>query len=217
MTFGAFAQFGNRDGNVYAPILPPHGQLVDQEAFWEEHTQTTVLIGGAWNRFGLSIEVDDPVAMLEALEQQLGDAGMVIETANGSTENYGDSYWWGDIDDTGITNEEMVLIQISEDVDEITVELQGVPANPANHQITIFHEAWNRIGFPCSEAVLIEDALAGFEAVEGDVIEGPNGQIEFFEGVGWWGDFEEFTPGEGYMFYSASTEERTLIFGRGSK
>jgi hypothetical protein len=181
-------------------------------------TQTATLIGGAWNRFGLSIEVDDPVAMLDALKEQLGDAGVIIETANGSTENYGDNYWWGDIDDAGITNEEMILIEVSEDVDEITIELQGEPANPANHQINIVHEAWNRIGFPCSERVAIEDALTGFDAVDGDVIEGPNGQIEYYEGVGWWGDFEEFIPGEGYMFNAVNaTEDRTLVFSTGAK
>ena len=213
MTFGAFAQ----SSNEYAPIkLPSHGLIEDQEAYLAALTvtQSTQFNGGEWNRFSLYVEVDDPLAILQELETQLSETGIIIESANYSTENYGEM-WYGELDDEGVNNDEMYLIQVSDDV---TINLTGTPADPATHQITIKAGQWNRIGFPCSEVVSVEDALADFEAVEGDFIEGPNGSTEYYEGVGWFGDgMDEFVPGEGYMFNSASSEDRPLVFSTGAK
>ena len=179
---------------------------------FEQNVLTFNLIQG-WNRVSTFIEVDDPVTTLDVLKTSLGENGITIEAPNSSTDYYEDYGWWGGLDDIGINNEEMYLILVSEDC---SVELQGMPANPTNHPI-IISSGWNRIGFPYLKTMQIEDALANFEAEAGDIIESANGQVMYYEDYGWWGDFDEFTPGHGYMYYSASSEEKTLIFVPGAK
>ena len=96
-----------------------------------------------------------------------------------------------------------------------TVELQGMPANPVNHVITI-NPGWNWIGFPSPEPMDIVEAFAGFEAEEEDQIMSQNGMTEF-DGEEWFGDLETLEPGQGLMYFSNSTETKTLIYQTGRK
>jgi hypothetical protein len=57
-------------------------------------------------------------------------------------------------------------------------------------------------------------ALSGLEAEEGDMIEGADGVAEYLGGGFWYG-IETLVPGQGYMYYSASGEQKTLIIQRG--
>ena len=123
------------------------------------------------------------------------------------TSEYDDGEWFGDLDSEGMTNSEMYMILAEADT---TIQLQGMPATPSSHPITI-NPGWNWIGFPCSEEVDVVDALAGFEAEEEDALASPDGIIEF-DGDEWFGDFETMIPGKGYMYFSNSTVTKTLTF-----
>ena len=114
------------------------------------------------------------------------------------------------MDEVGIMNESMYLIEVAADC---TVELEGTAVDPADHEITLYPE-WTWIGFPCTEEVDIVVALSGLEAEEGDMIEGPDGVAEYL-GDGFWYGIETLVPGQGYMYYSASGEQKTLIIQRG--
>ena len=173
-------------------------------------TQTLELTEG-WNWISSYIEMDDPIDLLLMLEEGLNGNGTVIKNADYTT-SYEDEEWFGDLDDEGIMNEQMYKVYVIADCE---VELQGMPADPANHTITIVH-GWNWIGFPCSETVSIEDALADFEAEEGDILKTSESTTNFEDGE-WFGDIEEMVPGQGYMYYSNSEEEKELTFLTGAK
>jgi len=176
---------------------------------FEESTGVTqaIALSEGWNWVSLYVE-GDPVDMIQQLEAALGDNGMQIESQyEGVTENIGDGYWWGDLDGVGIVNENMYLIEAAADCE---VEMQGEVADPANHLITLYPE-WTWIGFPCSEEVNTEVALSGLEAEDGDMIEAQDGVAEYLGDGFWWG-IETLVPGEGYMYYSNSAEEKTFVF-----
>lgn len=185
-------------GDIYAPFIL---NFVTGEAV----TQTTQLVEG-WNRFSTYIEVDNPVGMLNMLKVSLGDNAQLIESSDYFTEFDGEE-WFGDLEDKGITNEQMYLILVNA---PCTVELQGMLANPTNHAITI-NPGWNRIGFPYAEVVEIAVAFADFQAETGDILESSEGLIEF-DGEGWFGDIHTMIPGQGYLYYSNSTVPKTLIY-----
>ena len=136
---------------------------------------------------------------------------LYIEGAEGITE-YEDEEWFGDLDDLGVVNEQSYMIYATADC---TIELQGMPANPAEHVIYI-NQGWNRIGFPYSEEVEIAVALSEFEAEEGDQIEGPDGYTEY-DGEEWFGDIETLVPGQGYMYFSNNGETKMLVIQTGAK
>ena len=202
--------------NFEGPCLPSmHGLDDHQSAFCgSTETQTIELVEG-WNWFSTYVELDDPVELLNMLEEGMGDSGIQIENViDGINMNVGDGYWAGDLDGTGLLNEHMYMIEVSEDV---TVELQGPATNPENHEITLYPGDFSWIGFPCAEEVDVNVALAGLEAEDGDYIENNELGIIYYYGGVWIGDFDTMIPGRGYMYYSNSTDEKTLIFQAGAK
>jgi hypothetical protein len=173
-------------------------------------TDTQIELAEGWNWISTYIE-GDPVELLDMLKESLSENGIQIESQyDGLTENIGDGYWWGDLDEVGIMNESMYLIEVAA---ECTIELEGTAVDPADHEITLYPE-WTWIGFPCTEEVDIVVALSGLEAEEGDMIEGPDGVAEYLGGGFWYG-IETFVPGQGYMYFSNSDESKTLVFQTG--
>jgi len=166
-------------------------------------TQTITLTEG-WNWFSTYIEADD---LLEQLEEALGENGISIESKDDGMTEFDGEEWFGDLDDVGITNEQMYLIQTST---ACTIQLHGTPANAASHPITI-NPGWNWIGYPCAQEMNIADAFAGFEAEEGDQLESKAGYTEF-DGEDWFGEIETLTPGQGFLYFSNSAVPKIIIF-----
>ena len=170
-----------------------------------------VTLTTGWNWFSTYIENDDPVALLDMLKEALGDNAIEIQSYDDNTEYY-DGEWFGGLDDTGITNDQMYMILVANDC---TIELEGPVVDPTNYPITI-NKGWNWIGFPYNQEVEITVAFANFEAEEGDVIQTSNDQTEF-DGDEWFGDIEILIPGEGVMYFSNSDETKTLIINVSAK
>ncbi|MBO7083008.1 MAG: fibronectin type III domain-containing protein [Bacteroidales bacterium] len=168
-------------------------------------TQSLTLEEG-WNWVSIYIEADDPVVLLQMLEEALAENATQISSAELFTEN-DEGDWWGDLDEEGVTNEQMFMILVET---PCTIELEGLPANPADHAITI-NPGWNWIGFPCDYEMTIEEALGGFDAEEGDLFANSEFFTEF-DGE-WYGDVETLSPGQGFMYFSNSDETKTLIIG----
>ncbi len=209
------------------PVHVPCGSLeAYQEAdgwsnftdYWEDCLQTQIVTFVAgWNWFSTYIELDDPVELLQLLENSLGDNGVQIESVvDGVNMNAGGD-WAGNLDGVGLLNEHMYLVEVTEDV---TVELQGSATHPADHLITIYPYDWSWIGYPCAEEVDVNVALSGFWAEEGDMIEtlyGEEGGLIYYYDGAWVGDFDTMIPGRGYMYFSNSTQPKTLVFSTTSK
>jgi hypothetical protein len=198
----------------FIPVYVPCGcvEAYQSAAYWnaftniqEVCTQTqTVTLTEGWNWFSTYIEADD---LLEQLEEALGENGISIESKDDGLTEYDGEDWFGGLDDVGITNEQMYLIETST---ACTIQLNGTPANAAFHPITI-NPGWNWIGFPCTQEMNITDAFAGFDVEEGDQLEGKEGYTEF-DGEDWFGEIETLTPGQGYLYFSNSAVPKTLIF-----
>ena len=174
-------------------------------------TQTVQLSSG-WNWFSTYLS-GEPTELLQMLENSLGSNGIVIKSNAVSTDYYEDYGWYGDLDDEGLKSSQMYMIKTNA---ACTVELEGVPANPAEVGITIRH-GWNWIGFPCAEAMSVAEALSGFQAEDGDILKSSGASTDYYEGFGWYGELETMEPGEGFMYYSNSQTTKTVYFQTGSK
>jgi hypothetical protein len=175
-------------------------------------TQTITLAEG-WNWFSTYIEITNPIEMLQTLEAALGENGLQIKNSNISTEYDSEWGWFGDLDEVGFTNEEMIMIKAT---NACTFELQGLPAHPASHPITIY-PGWNWIGYPCAEEMTLNQAFSNFTPEEGDQIKNSEGSSEYDAEWGWFGDVETLVPGHGFMYYSSSAATKTLVFQVGRK
>ena len=189
--------------NVPSVLLPLHDLLVDQDAFLNNSIVQTVELVSGWNWFSTYIEADD---LLQQLEASLGENGLYIESSELLSTEYLDGEWLGDLEEVGITNEQMYLIQTSA---ACTIQLQGLKANPANHVINI-HPEWNWVSYPCSEEMTIAEAFAGFVPEDGDRIENMEDYAEYLDGE--WLGLETLKPGQGFLYYSNSDVPKTLVF-----
>ena len=176
-------------------------------------TQSIELTEG-WNWVSLYVEFDNPEQALLALEEALGEHGLKISAMDDYT-TYEDGEWgaMGDLEE--LTNGQMYMVLVDEDIE---VTLEGIPSNPIDYTITILPNNWTWIGFPSAEAIAVEDAFADFEAEDGDKIQGVEDYTKYEDG-GWGavGDLEELTPGSGYMYFSNSTQPKTLVIQTGAK
>ena len=169
-------------------------------------TQTVALSAG-WNWWSAYLEITNPIEMLQTLETALGENGIQIKNSDISTEYDSEWGWFGDLDEVGFTNEEMIMIKIA---NACTFELQGPPANPASHPITI-NPGWNWIGYPCAVEMTLNQAFSNFTPEVGDMVKNSEGSSEYDSEWGWFGDVENLVPGQGFMYYSNSTSQKTLI------
>ena len=192
------------------PGLPGDHGLNDNQDANTTIKQTITLYEG-WNWISTYVTNNDPVALLDMLKEGLGDNAIEIQSYDINTEYY-DGEWFGDLDEVGITNDQMYMIMVE---NNCTVELRGPVAKSANYPITI-NPGWNWIGFPNNQEVEINVAFAGFEAEEGDLIQIIDDQTEF-DGDEWFGNVDTMVPGRGVMYFSTSDEVKTLYIQTSAK
>ena len=206
------------------PVYVPCGSLAAyQEAdgwsnftnFQEDCLQTQIVtLAEGWNWVSLYVEYEDAEEALLAFENALGEHGLKISAMDDYT-TYEDGEWgaMGDLEE--LTNDQMYMVLVDDDIE---VTLVGMPSNPADYTITILPNNWTWIGFPSAEAIAVEDAFANFEAEDGDKIQGVEDYTKYEDGEwGAMGDLEELTPGSGYMYFSNGTQTKTLVIRSGSK
>jgi hypothetical protein len=219
-TLGSFV-FDSVDRSI--PVYVPCGSLeVYQNATgWNAFTniqescsQThTITLSQDWNWFSTYLEIEDSLELLQMLQTALGENGQQIKNSDVSTEYDPEWGWFGDLEEVGITVGELVMIKT---VDTCTIQLQGPMSNPTNHPITI-NPGWNWIGYPCAEEMTLEEVFSNFTPEDGDKIKNSEGTSEYDAEWGWFGDVETLVPGQGFMYYSASTVPKTLVFQVGRK
>ena len=168
----------------------------------------TFALSQGWNWISTYIEITDPTEMLLALETAIVGYGQQIKNSNLSTEYDSEWGWFGDLDEVGFTNEEMIMVKTAA---ACTVTLEGALSNRSNHPITIY-PGWNWIGYPCAVEMTLIQALGNFTPEPGDKVKNSEASSEYDLEWGWFGDLETFVPGQGYMYYSNSTSPKTLIF-----
>jgi hypothetical protein len=168
-------------------------------------TAQTIELSAGWNWISTYIDLNevDGIAMLE---EALGDYGVTIQTYNESADYFGDGEWSG-LEDYVWTNAEMVMVEVTEDC---TIALSGPTVAPGTVEIEI-NPGWNWIGFPLSTETAIGVAMGGFEPEEEDAIQSNVEGTSDYLGE-WIGDVLTLVPGQGYMYYSNSTEPKTLVF-----
>lgn len=166
-----------------------------------------------WNWWSTYVE-QSYIDGLSQLENSLDNSGIMIKSRDeGFVEWYdynGSTGWYGTLN--GIYNEQFYKVRTSEACNAI---LTGPAAKALDYPITI-NPGWNWIGFPCRQSLNVADALSDFIPENNDILKGRNGFTTYCsDGTVsmWYGpQLEVLEPGQGYMYYSNSTESKTLVF-----
>ena len=170
--------------------------------------QTIALSAGTnWVSFNVETNLDELKA---ALVDALSGTGTIDITIQAKSQNtkYTGGRWRGNLN-FDVT--QMYMIDVSADC-EITLE--GLPVNPSEHPVTIVNGA-NWIAYPLDVSMTQEEAFAGFNVVNGDVISSKGGNARYTGGR--WRGTVTLTPGQGYIYTSAASGNRILTFPSGNK
>ena len=184
--------------------------LVINFATVQTMSQTTALAEG-WSWWSTPVEMNG-VDGLTMLENSLGHNGLIIKTQNPYVQNYyptlGYDYWFGSLTNVGLTNEASYQISTSAPCE---VVMTGTRANASSHPITI-QTGWNWIGYPVATSQSLSAGLAGFTPTANDLIKGQSSSATYYDNYGWFPTSFTLTPGQGYMYMSNATENKTLTY-----
>ena len=170
-------------------------------------TQEIALSQGTnWFSTYLDITLED---LQTALVEALPGTSINIKGKNAST-TYNGTTWRGQLNSMDVT--QMYKVAVSSAC-EITLE--GMTLVPGEHPVTILGNAANWIAFPLSESITVSEAFAGFP-VNGDQVKGKSGSTTF-NGTNWRGNLNTLVPGQGYIYQSKATENKTFTFPTGAK
>ena len=173
-------------------------------------TQTVALAQGTnWFSTYLEITLEDLEAAMAA---QLGTSSTATIKSQDASVKYSRGRW-GNTPANFVWD--VALMYIIEVGSDIEFTLEGEPIVPSEHPITILNGA-NWIGFPFSESKDITTAFNEF-AVNGDGIKSQFSSNKYSRNRWSSTGVTQLEPGQGYIYSSSETGERTLTYPTNAK
>lgn len=163
--------------------------------------------GWKWTSFSLnSNDLKDLDRLFDKVENNRGD----LVEGIGEFAIYDPlTNWRGTLQSTGgIQNTSLYKIKLKE---EAIVRYSGSEIDLDNTPIKIT-KGWNWIGYLPIQNLTVDEALASYDATNGDLIKSQYQFAEYIEGIGWIGSLEFMRPGDGYMLFTQGEEERSFIY-----
>lgn len=182
---------------------------IDNVQVYVPAEQTVQLAQGTnWWSTNLDITIDD---LKTAIAGTLGTSGTATIKSQSGYITYSNGQWRPS---SGMTLDirQMYMIHVS---NTCTFTLTGVPVDPTEHVITLYNGS-NWIGFLSGESLPIATALSNLTPENGDVIKGKQGYATY-SGTGWRGTMSTLDPGQGYIYQSKASGNKTFTFPTNAK
>jgi hypothetical protein len=109
-----------------------------------------------------------------------------------------------------ISNAQMYMLRVATDKRLLLVG-EAVKADTVN--ISIYPNGWTWIGYTPQINLSLNEAFAGLEPHDGDLIKSQNAFSVYYEGTGGWlGTLNYLTPGAGYLYNSQNTVSKSFFY-----
>lgn len=121
--------------------------------------------------------------------------------------------WVGQL--TGIDNDQMYLVHSSAPQN---LNISGPVVDPTSHKLTIRGAKedgtprWNYISYLPSDNFTLKEALAGYDAKEGDIVKSQTQMAMYSGNLGWIGSLTYMENGKGYMLQRQSQDDAVLQY-----
>lgn len=136
------------------------------------------------------------------------DSGDIIKNQESGFHQYSKANGWlGTL--PGINNTALFMIQTG---NPQTLSIAGIPVDIGKTAIPVRHGRWNYISYLPLINMTLNDALAGYEAADEDVIKSQAGFSMFDTKMGWVGNLTYLEPGKGYMLYSKHSRDTSFYY-----
>lgn len=121
--------------------------------------------------------------------------------------------WVGQL--TEIDNDQMYLVHSSQPQ---SLHISGPAVDPTSHKLTIRGAKedgtprWNYISYLPSDNFTLKEALAGYDAKEGDIVKSQTQMAMYSGNLGWIGSLTYMENGKGYMLQRQSQDDAVLQY-----
>lgn len=121
--------------------------------------------------------------------------------------------WMGQL--TTIDNDQMYLVHSSQPQ---SLHISGPVVDPTSHKLTIRGAKadgtarWNYISYLPSDNFTLKEALAGYDAKEGDIVKSQTQMAMYSGNLGWIGSLTYMENGKGYMLQRQSQDDAQLQY-----
>ena len=121
--------------------------------------------------------------------------------------------WMGQL--TAIDNDQMYLVHSSQPQ---SLHISGPVVDPTSHKLTIRGAKadgtarWNYISYLSSDNFTLKEALAGYDAKEGDIVKSQTQMAMYSGNLGWIGSLTYMENGKGYMLQRQSQDDAQLQY-----
>lgn len=121
--------------------------------------------------------------------------------------------WMGQL--TEIDNDQMYLVHSSAPQN---LHISGPAVDPTSHKLTIRGAKedgtprWNYISYLPSDNFTLKEALAGYDAKEGDIVKSQTQMAMYSGNLGWIGSLTYMENGKGYMLQRQSQDDAQLQY-----
>ncbi|NLO00845.1 MAG: T9SS type A sorting domain-containing protein, partial [Bacteroidales bacterium] len=164
-----------------------------------------------WN--WISFNVKSPLlgSLNELLSDMAWDSSNFFKSeADNLSANYSvDQNKW--IEESAISMGNTLMYKISTTVPQ-AISIAGLKIKPSSENIAVKGNQWTYIGYLPSVRLKVDEALAGYDAVEQDIIKSQDAFAMYSGNIGWVGSLTYMEPGKGYMIYRNGSGNVTLHY-----
>ena len=176
--------------------------------------QLDVALENGWTWTSFNVSNDKMADISEILRNNEWASGDEVKREDGGVSTYGtETGWVGSL--RSFDNEGMFMVRSSY---AQTLSVIGKPVNTADNILTVRSvndkgvAVWNYIPYLAQKNLTLNEALAGYEAEEGDVVKSQSGFAMYNGNLGWIGSLTYMQPGRGYMLQRIGTTTATLQY-----
>lgn len=176
--------------------------------------QLDMALENGWTWTSFNVSNDKMADISEILRNNEWASGDEVKREDGGVSTYGtETGWVGSL--RSFDNEGMFMVRSSY---AQTLSVIGKPVNTADNILTVRSvndkgvAVWNYIPYLAQKNLTLNEALAGYEAEEGDVVKSQSGFAMYNGNLGWIGSLTYMQPGRGYMLQRIGTTTATLQY-----
>jgi hypothetical protein len=180
-------------GGVAVPVIHNALNMVEQ----------SIALANGWNWISANVINTNPT-IIQQFKDRIGTAGEMLKGQNGYIQN---PSWNGSL--TSVDKEKMYIVKTSA---ATVLHFDGTPADPATSPITLVN-GWNWLGYIPQFTLPVNEALTNIAAQTDDHIKGQSSyRIYAGANIGWIGTLNYMRSGEGYMYNSRATTDKTFHY-----
>jgi len=167
----------------------------------------TYTLGAGWNWISVNVK-NTKSNSVNNLFSTIGSEGDEIKSQKKGFDKYSKlAGWSGTLDTTsGLNPADMYKMKLTT---AGVVTIGGKPVDAATTILPI-SKGWNWIGFVPEYTVTVNEALASYGPVDGDLVKSQKAFSMYYTGIGWIGSLTVMEPGKGYMLQS--TNASSLVY-----